>query len=486
MKTSLVSKSLFIKIITWCAFALILTLIFIRFSPLIALAALIGIFLIFAVLKRPEIALIGILIITSSIIFENQLPSINVGPITLLLSDLLLLGCLALIAARSLVEPKFKIVRTPLDWPLIIFIGLMLLSTIIAISNKSLEYSVAIAWVRIMSYYLTFFIVTNLVHDQRQLNFLINGIFVVAVIVAGAVVGQFLLGDSVQLISGRVQDLSSEGAALSGLLRIAPPGLSTVLVSFITLICIVVVKKTRSIRFPEILSIGLMGMALLLTFLRSMWAAIIMVLSLLMVLVRGKDRQRMIRWGLVIICLIAIILLIIFINPDSRAARLVGALMDRYGSLTVGKTFQGQDSSLNWRMLENKYAISSISAHPLIGIGMGARYRPFDRRLTVYGDTYDYRMHIHNGYLWILLDMGILGFLAFIWLSITFLNRGFRNWRSITNDRFRGVMLGFSIVYLAALIAAVANSTFTQWRWTPLIGILFGINEVIHRENKNE
>jgi hypothetical protein len=43
----------------------------------------------------------------------------------------------------------------------------------------------------------------------------------------------------------------------------------------------------------------------------------------------------------------------------------------------------------------------------------------------------------------------------------------------------RGVVLGFTLVYLAILIAATVNSTFVQWRWTPVIGIIMGINEVI-------
>ena len=40
-------------------------------------------------------------------------------------------------------------------------------------------------------------------------------------------------------------------------------------------------------------------------------------------------------------------------------------------------------------------------------------------------------------------------------------------------------MLGFTLVYLAVLIAAVVNSPFMEWRWTPVIGIMMGINEVI-------
>lgn len=69
-----------------------------------------------------------------------------------------------------------------------------------------------------------------------------------------------------------------------------------------------------------------------------------------------------------------------------------------------------------------------------------------------------------------------------MWLSLAFLMRGFKYWWNIVNDRMRGVVLGFTLVYLAVLIAAVANSTFTRWYWTPVIGIIMGINEVILRK----
>jgi hypothetical protein len=71
-----------------------------------------------------------------------------------------------------------------------------------------------------------------------------------------------------------------------------------------------------------------------------------------------------------------------------------------------------------------------------------------------------------------------------LWLSIVFLFRGFKYWRKIANDHYRAVVLGFSLVYLAILIAAIVNSTFMQWRWTPVLGIMFGINEVIFAKFK--
>lgn len=382
---------------------------------------------------------------------------------------------------RSLVQKKFRIVRTPLDLPIIIFYGLTLLSTFIAIFNSSLEVVEARRWLRYMTYYLTFIMVTNMVRDRHQLNFLLKSLFLMGTIVAAAMIAQFLLGTSVQILPGHVENLWTQGTTFQEITRINPPGFSIVLVSFIALICILVMKKSRSLGLLEFLQCGLMGMSLLFTFLRSFWAAIIIVFILMLVVFRGKDWRRMVGGGLVVFYIIAIILIIVIMAPGSRAMKLVSASMDRLSTLVKSNTFQGQDSSLNWRLLENRYSFSSIASHPLIGIGMGARYRPFDLRLDNYSDTYDFRRHIHNGYLWILLDMGLLGFLAFMWLSFAFLSRGLRYWRGIANDRMRGIVLGFTLAYLTVLIAAIANSTFTQWSWTPVIGIIMGINEVILR-----
>ena len=117
---------------------------------------------------------------------------------------------------------------------------------------------------------------------------------------------------------------------------------------------------------------------------------------------------------------------------------------------------------------------------------MGFTYRPWDRRIDTPRDVTDFRKHIHNGHLWILLQSGLLGYLSLIWLSVIFLFRGFKYWRNISNAHFRGIVLGFTLAYLAIVIAATVNSTFTQWRWTPVIGLMMGINEVILMKFKQE
>jgi O-antigen ligase len=440
----------------------------------------------YATLKRPEIALVGILIATSSIVFEEQLPIVFLGGVSFHIPDILLLGLLGLIAVRWLVKPEFKIVRTPLDRPLLIFYGVTLLSTFIAIFQSSVDVVDARRAMRVLSYYLTFFVVTNLVRELRQLLSLLNGLFLLATIVAAAMIVQFFLGHTVQLLPGRVESLATQYEDVT---RILPPGWSIILISFVAVFCILVLEKNKPRSLLKFLQCGLLGIALLFTFLRSYWAALIIVFFLLGYIFRRYDRRRLIRWGLVAIFSAAMILLVIFSDPGSRAARLVGASMDRLGTLGRSGTFQGEDSSLNWRKIENRYALSTIASHPLIGLGMGARYRPRDPKLdqrSPRGYAVDLRGLIHNGHLKILLQSGLLGYLSLMWLSFVFLMRGFRYWRGIASDRMRGVVLGFTLAYLVVLIAAVANSTFMQWRWTPVIGIIMGINEVILMKFRQE
>jgi hypothetical protein len=480
-------NDLVFQVILGCGLGLISGLACLWFSPLLVLGTLaVG----YAALKWPEVALLGILVATASIVFEDQLPLLTVGSISFHIPDLLLLGLLGLIALRRLVQPEFRIVRTPLDWPLLIFYGVTLLATFIAILKSSVEVKDALRATRVLSYYLTFFIVTNLVRERRQLNLLLNGIFVLATIVAGAMLVQFVLGDAVTLLPGRVETLNTRGVVFENITRIAPPGFSIVIVSLVTLLCILVLEKFKLLGWLKFLQCGLLGLALLIAFLRSYYAVLIMVIFLMVCLFRGVDRRRLVGWGFLSISSAAMILLVVYFGiPNSRASRLVGASMDRLSTLGDSETFQGGDSSVTWRGIENGYAISTIASHPLMGLGMGAQFRPRDPRLDVEDarvSGYDLTKQIHNGHLYILLQSGLLGYLSLMWLSLAFLIRGFRHWRSIANDRMRGVVLGFTLVYLAVLVAAVSNSTFMQWNWTPVIGIMMGINEVVLRRAGQE
>lgn len=453
------------------------------YSPSLILGVLTGSVLVYAVFKRPEVAVVGILIATSSIVFEGQMPRVSIG-ISFHLSDFFLLGLLGLVFVRSLVEPEFRLVRTPLDLPLLLFVGFTVLSTLIAIFQSSVEAELARRAIRVFSYYFTFFAVTQLIRERRQLNLLLSSVLLIAVVVASAMVAQFILGSSVRLLPGRVEELVTQGSAYDDITRILAPGWSTVMVVFVVVICRLAFEKRSFFAWLNLGLLLLFGLALTLTFLRSYWAAMIGSISFLFFLFRGKERMRFFSVVFVIGLLAAIIFSLVSLYPDSRAFRLVSASVDRLRTLGESETFQGQDSSLNWRLIENDYAIASIKEHPLLGLGMATQYRPLDFRLDYLNADWsvtDFRRYIHNGHLQIFMQSGFLGYASFAWLSIVFVSRGFMFWRKIWDDQMKSVVLGNLIVYIAILIAATVNPTFMEWRWTPLFGVIFGVNEVIYR-----
>ncbi len=475
------SNNTLLQILEGCVFGLFLGLACRWLSLLWTLAVVVVVFLIYITLQRPEVALVGILIITASIVFEDQLPTIYVG-VSLHIPDIFLLASFAILLVRWMIEPGFKIVKTPLDRPLLVFYGLTLLSTFIAVTQSTVEVEPARRAMRILSYYLTFFIVTNLVKERRQIDFLLRSIFFLATVVAVAMVLQYVLGTANPLLPGRVEALNTQGSIYEDVVRILPPGYSLLLLSFITIFCILVFEKITSLGILRYLQVCLLGMALILTFLRSYWAALIVVLILFAYLVREDDRRRLAGWGGITVCLAALVLALILSDPASGAAGLVKASGERLGTLFDSETFQGSDGALNWRMIENNYAISAIAAHPWMGMGMGFTYRPWDFRIDQIRTTsagLDFRTFIHNGHLWILLQSGLLGYLSLMWLSFVFMLRGFKYWRIIADPKLKGVVLGFTLTYLSVLISAVVNSSFMQWRWTPVLGIMMGINEVI-------
>jgi hypothetical protein len=458
---------------------LLLGIACLRFPPLWVLVALAGGGFALITLKRPEIGLLGILVATSSVVFEDRLPLIPIGIGSLQISDVVLLSLFGLIMLRWLAEPDFKIVRTPLDFPLLAFYGVCLLSTLMAILQSSVEFNIGFRAIRVVTYYLAFFVVTNLVREERQVRFLSSGLIVLGTIVAAAMIAQFVLGESLQFLPGRVETLSTQGTSYAGVFRILPPGQSLVLLAFVTVTVALVMNKFKAVRMLTFLQWALLGLVVVLTFNRSFWVAVLLALVLLFYLVRELDRQRIFGWGLVVMVLMTIVMLSAVGNPGSQVARVLEASFDRLATLADSQTLR--ESSLQMRYVEIEYAIAQIVSHPVIGLGLGARYRPWDPRLDWRGSGgsgSDGRAYIHNGHLWIMLASGLLGYFFFVWLSFAFLRRGLLSWRRIPDPRLKAIVLGLTLTYLGVVIGAVVNPMFMQWFWTPVIGIMMGTNEV--------
>jgi O-antigen ligase len=425
--------------------------------------------------KRPEMVLLIILVGIATFVNVDLIPRYS----GIYATDFLLLSLLGVIAARWLVDRDFKLVRTPLDWPTLSFYGFAMLSTFIAIAESRVTPKQSLDEMRYMTYYLSFFVVTNLVREKRQLRALLRGILFLAVLVAVAMIVQYVLGAQIHLLSGRVETLTTDGTRYEGIARIIPPGEPLLFGAFVVLAAILVLNKFTAASLWRVLLCGLLGLAIILTFRRSVWAVTGLALLIIGIVANQEGRRRLWGWGVAVI--VAATLAFVFVDGESNSqtARLTKAFVERFQTLFEDKTFESKNAStLRWRDFEYKHAIPQIISHPLFGLGLGAVYRPY--LPGVDHERFDGRRYIHNGHLFIMMKAGMLSYLGLLWLTFTFLKRGFKNWRRMQNGQTKAVVLGLTLAYLGTFISAVSEPRFCDWNnWVIAIGIMMGINEAI-------
>jgi O-antigen ligase len=462
-----------------CVLGLILGILSLVISPSTTLLSLIICVFIYAVLKRSEVILLGFLLVTSTIISPENVPSISIGVGTIYLTDIILLASFVLIIVRLLVEPDFKLIHTPLNFPLLAFYSIALLATSIAILRSNLSLNSSLGELRTVTNYLTLFLVINLVRTKKQVELFLSGFLIISTAVALTMIVQYMLGVEIPFLPGRVELLRTEGDSFATITRIIPPGEALVVVSFIIMSTASIIERAKLISLLKFVQWGLLGLAVLLTFKRNVWIGLTLIFLFLLYLVDNRNRQRILKWGLVIGALLAVILPVILSQPKTEAAQLVNASMERILSLVVTDTYQDPQSSLRMRDIEYEYAFDQIASTPVLGLGLGAMYRP--SLPGPEGNDAAFQRWLHNGHVWIMLKTGILGYLFFAWFSILFLLRGLKYWKAIPNLRFKATVLGFALAYIVILISSIVNANIMIAYWTPIIGIMMGINEVILR-----
>jgi O-antigen ligase len=223
----------------------------------------------------------------------------------------------------------------------------------------------------------------------------------------------------------------------AGVTRVLPPGQSLVLVMFMPAF-ILFVTRERFERNEKLLlfviSSLLVGLAF--TFNRNMWVGTAVSIGVVFLFSSRDQRKNLV----VLLCVILVFMAIaapVLSMYFPRMKDIFDALYLRGASLFTGDEVK-YSSSWQWRVLENGYARASIKQHPLLGVGPGNDYRPRIRlsdALTGY---------MHNAYFFILVDLGIVGFIPFVWFSAAFLMRGYRLWRTLEDRVFRAIVLGFT------------------------------------------
>jgi hypothetical protein len=470
--------SFYIRLIVIIGISLVLGVASIWLPPGFLFAAIAGIVFLAIAWRWPEIALLGLLVITSTAYDIYSFPKIPIGVGNLIITDVIMLFLIGVILLHVLADSKPFFIHTPLDLPILLFYGMGILSTGIAIFKSSVSFNQSLHEVRIATLYLTFFIVTNFIRDERRLRRLLYGLILMTALVAIAMIVQYILGDAIIILPGRVESLATGGSVASGVTRILPPGQSLALIGMISAIILLLVYKDQRTQILNILMVFVTGLAVLFTFNRNYWVSVGLAILILMVIVSKQDRMRAagVLASLIIIGLICIVPLSLL--AGEQASNLINSTFDRMASIFDPTT--SREVSLQYRDIEIEYATSQIVRNPFIGLGFGASYRPLDSRLDPSYQEYG-GYYIHNGHFYIMLKAGGIGYLGLLICLALFVARGLLKWKKVPNPLFRGVVLAFTLTIIGISVSATVNPIYMQYYWTPLLGIMMGTNEIIYR-----
>lgn len=306
--------------------------------PLHGLGIIIGFFVLAVIAVRPEIGILLMVVLLSSIVFEKSLPLIPIGVGSFHVSDVILLFMLGTLTFKIFIRRAYKYVRTPLDLPLALFLVTVLVSICISIAQGQYrtDLSLVLRLLRVVTYYLIVILITNLIRDEKQIRFLISGLLVIAAVVAAAMLIQTMIGESVKLMPGRIEAAGTFGQEYEAL-RILPPGQTLIFISLITSICMVSFRKHKSLLLSGYsYLVILLGIGVVLTYNRNYWVALLLAVGLLLML-KGIETKKRLLALLMVVTILAGSLVALSDGSGGKVGKAVDAVSARFSSLFAGK-----------------------------------------------------------------------------------------------------------------------------------------------------
>ncbi len=405
-------------------------------KPVVAFAAFIGLVATLLLLQNAQLALYGVMGVTTLLPFAALPLNVGFNPTFLDLATLMLVGVwLVRVATRR----QVALVGTPLALPVVVFMGLATFAFVNGLSYATLERDTLRHFAELLLAIGTFFVVVNVLETQEQLTRATRVLIVAGFIAAAIGVVLWLLPDplalqllsplrylnySVQLryvennpqLGERAIGTSTDPNAFGGLL---------LLVTALTATQIFAARPLLPRRFLIPMA-TVMGVALLLTISRT--ALVSLAVSLAFV---GMLRYRpLLVW-------IALGMVLILILPWTQG-------YVRH----FAEGLQGQDLATKMRFGEYKDALSLISRYPWFGVGFAGT------------PDIDLYLGVSSFYLLLTEQMGLVGLTVFLVTMAIFFTQAILAWRRMADSAVGPILLGATAALLGAMVGGVFDHYF--------------------------
>jgi O-antigen ligase len=412
----------------------------------IALGAILGLIVLVLILRRMEIGYAALVAVICLLPFAALPVNFAFKP-TLL--DVVLIAVFGVWLLERATGQLGGFVNTPLTLPVLAFLAMALATFIAGLANAPLTQTVARHFAEIILSILLFFLITDTVRTTARLRLITKMLIISGSLAALIAIILYLLPEqtSMNLLSSLRVFNYPEGPGVLRYIRddpslpqratgtaIDPNALGGLLIMMVTLTVPQLFTSHPVLRRGWIIcGLGMMSLALLLSFSRGSLLGVVVAVGVL-----GVVRYRK------ILPIMIAALVVVLILPQTQ-----GYVTHFFDGLQVLSDEQASDLSTQMRVGEYTDALILIQRYPILGVGFTG---------TPDIDTY---LKVANLYLMMASEMGLVGLATFLAVMATLFVSAWRvRARVIDRPEIEPVWWGFHAALFGALVGGVFDHYF--------------------------
>lgn len=414
----------------------------------------------------------GVILIGFFLPFE-RIGSVELGFATLRISQILAVISIFSWIAHSISKGSWKIVRNPVFWPILIFLGLAWLSLI---NTPNAERSIVVLSFTAFTIVVSLFL-PNILTSEAKLKTMLTAI---------------IIGMGVTCVFGIYQfagDLAGLPTSLTGLRELytkdvlgfpriqstalEPLYFANYLLLPLSLLLTLFLKKHSPFsRNVSLLLLSLAGINFVLTVSRGGYiAGAVSVLFIAAFTLRQLLTVRNLVTVVVVVALVGGIS-VRFLNQGEALEKFVEHAQNIFGG-----------ASYSERVETYEIAYRAILEHPLLGIGMGG-FGPYASYHPYVVPSQGYQI-VNNEYLELAAENGILGLLAFVVILVTLAVRTVKAYQVTRSSFLKSVIIGLSAALLGILIQYNTFSILYIMHVWVTIGLLMCVQQLVLNRNES-
>ena len=395
-----------------------------------------------------EVSVIALVVLVP-IVFYPYCRTVFIPAKELIAEILVILG-LMFWGFKVLSQEKAKLTSSTLNFPIISFISICILSLIWSnsffVSLKELPLFLAGP--------LLYFVITNNISDERQISRILNILLIVGGLFGiygilqykGIDFSFWLRNIGRQQVFGLFGNVNFFAEYLIVPLPIA--------------VSLFFATQNKLKKILLLIGIIVMGASLTATFTRGSYLGFgvsLIFMSFLFLISRGKNFIKKNRKIFIIILTVVIIITFLFIIPTplNKSGTTIEKIKSR---ISISQLTQSH--SIKRRIATWKFTVLMIKDHPLLGSGIGTyKYNTLKYQAEFFKQGKNRSLYphgfadkAHNEYLQLWAEMGIVGLGIFIWLIISYFSCGLKILRKIKDEYKQGIIIGLMGSVAAVLI----------------------------------